>query len=290
MKLAAVDIGTNSMRLLIVHHIGGGLVELGRWQRVTALGSGVDSTGMLAEEAVDRTLLALAEFGGRMEQMKVTRRRAVATSASRDAANRDAFFDRAEIALGVRPDLITGDEEARLAFAGATYGLALPPPMVVIDIGGGSTEFVSVDGGRSVDIGSVRLTERVLVHRPSLPEELAAAREMVEQHLTGITPMEGTVIGVAGTWTSLAGIHLESEEIHLTELSAGDVAGLVGKLAGLTIEETADLPGFDPARAPVILAGAIIAEGAMAALAAERILTSNHDLLDGVVQQLVDFP
>jgi exopolyphosphatase/guanosine-5'-triphosphate,3'-diphosphate pyrophosphatase len=130
----------------------------------------------------------------------------------------------------------------------------------------------------------------VLVHRPSLPEELAAAREMVEQHLTGITPMEGTVIGVAGTWTSLAGIHLESEEIHLTELSAADVAGLVGKLAGLTIEETADLPGFDPARAPVILAGAIIAEGAMAALAAERILTSNHDLLDGVVQQLVDFP
>lgn len=288
MKLAAVDIGTNSMRLLIVHHIGDGLIELGRWQRVTALGSGVDSTGTLAEEAMERTLLALAEFGGRMEEMEVTRRRAVATSASRDADNRDAFFDRAEIALGVRPDLITGDEEAKLAFAGATSGLALPPPIVVIDIGGGSTEFVTVDGGRSVDIGSVRLTERALVHRPSLPEELAAAREMVVQHLTGVTPMEGTVIGVAGTWTSLAGINRGNEETHLAELTASEVSRLVETLSGLTVEQTADLPGFDPARAPVILAGAVIAEGAMAALAVERVLTSNHDLLDGVVRQLVD--
>lgn len=278
------------MRLLVVHQIGGGLVELGRWQRVTALGRGVDSTGLLSEEAMDRTLLALAEFGGRMEEMEVSRRRAVATSASRDAANRDSFFDRAEIALGVRPALITGEEEAKLAYAGATADLTVPPPYVVIDIGGGSTEFVTVDGGRSFDIGSVRLTERALRDRPVSVEALAGARQIVQSQLAGVVPMEGTLIGVAGTWTSLAGINLGRDETHLAELTSTEVSALVETLAGLTVEQTADLPGFDPARAPVLLAGAVIAEAAMLALGAGRILTSNHDLLDGVVQQLVHSP
>ncbi len=278
------------MRLLVVHQIGGGLVELGRWQRVTALGRGVDSTGLLSEEAMDRTLLALAEFGGRMEEMEVSRRRAVATSASRDAANRDSFFDRAEIALGVRPALITGEEEATLAYAGATADLAVPPPYVVIDIGGGSTEFVTVDGGRSFDIGSVRLTERALRDRPVSVEALAGARQIVQSQLAGVVPMEGTLIGVAGTWTSLAGINLGRDETHLAELTSTEVSALVETLAALSVEQTADLPGFDPARAPVLLAGAVIAEAAMLALGAERIMTSNHDLLDGVVQQLVHSP
>jgi len=283
MRLAAVDIGTNSMRLLIVQKIEDGIVELGRWQRVTGLGAGVDATGVLSAEGIDRTLLALAEFGGRMKDLEVERRRAVATSASRDAANREAFFDIAEIALGVRPELISGDEEASLAFNGATLGLPLAPPHVVVDIGGGSTEFVTVDGGRSVEMGSVRLTERLLGNRPPSVEELAAAKGLVRESFAGITPIVGSVVGVAGTWTSLAGIHLADQEVHLTSLTVGEVAVLVDSLATLTIEQTAALPGFDPARAPVILAGAVIAEAAMAALGAERVTVSNHDLLDGVV-------
>lgn len=288
MKLAAVDIGTNSMRLLIVQQIGDGLVELGRWQRVTALGAGVDATGLLSGVGIDRTLLALAEFGGRMMEMEVERRRAVATSASRDAGNREMFFDRAEIALGVRPELISGDEEARLAFSGATSGVPVPPPHIVVDIGGGSTEFVTVDGARSLEMGSVRLTERALGNRPPSIEELAAARGLVQESFAGINPTIGSVLGVAGTWTSLAGIHRGDPEVHLSSLTAGEVSGLVERLLPLTVEQTAALPGLDPARAPVILSGAVIADGCLSALGAQQVTVSNHDLLDGVVSLLVE--
>jgi len=288
MRLAAVDIGTNSMRLLIVQQIGGDTVELGRWQRVTALGAGVDATGLVSEEGIDRTLLALAEFGGRMRDMAVERRRAVATSASRDAGNRELFFDRAEVALGVRPELISGDEEARLAFSGATIGVPVPPPHIVVDIGGGSTEFVTVDGGRSLEMGSVRLTERVLGTRPPSTEELAAARGLVQQSFAGIAVTSGSVLGVAGTWTSLAGIHRGNPEVHLSSMTAGEVSSLVERLAHLTVEQTAALRGFDPARAPVILSGAVIAEGCLSILGAQQVTVSNHDLLDGVVSLLLE--
>ncbi len=288
MRLAAVDIGTNSMRLLIVHQIGDDTVEMGRWQRVTGLGIGVDATGLLSEEAIDRTLLALAEFGGRMRDMEVERRRAVATSASRDAGNRELFFDKAEVALGVRPELISGDEEARLAFTGATFGVPVPPPHIVVDIGGGSTEFVTVDGGRSLEMGSVRLTERVLGNRPTSVEDLAMARGLVQESFAGIAATSGNVLGVAGTWTSLAGINRGDPEVHLSSLTAGEVSGLVERLALLTIEQTAALPGFDPARAPVILSGAVIAEGCLAALGAQQVTVSNHDLLDGIVSLLLE--
>jgi exopolyphosphatase/guanosine-5'-triphosphate,3'-diphosphate pyrophosphatase len=284
-KVAAVDIGTNSMRLLVVHRIGDGLAELGRFERVTGLGRGVDATGELSEEAMDRTLLALSEFGGRMREIGVERRRAVATSASRDARNREVFFDRAELALGVRPEMISGDEEAALAFAGATSRTAEPAPHLVVDIGGGSTEFVTVDGGRSFDIGSVRLTDRVLFDRPASPDQVAAARAAVAEMFLPVTPFAGSVIGVAGTWTSLARIH--HGDTVLVHLSLADITGLVERLAGLTEEQTAALPGLDPARAPVILAGAVIAEGAATATGAERVVVSEHDLLDGVVAGLL---
>jgi exopolyphosphatase/guanosine-5'-triphosphate,3'-diphosphate pyrophosphatase len=274
------------MRLLIVHQIGDEIVELGRWQRVTGLGAGVDATGLLSDDGIDRTLLALAEFGGRMRDMEVERRRAVATSASRDAGNREFFFDRAEVALGVRPELISGDEEARLAFSGATSGVPVSPPHIVVDIGGGSTEFVTVEGGRSFEMGSVRLTERVLGSRPPSIEELVAARSLVQETFAGVTVTTGSVLGVAGTWTSLAGIHHGNPEVHLSILTAGEVAGLVERLAHLTVEQTAALPGFDPARAPVILSGAVIAEGCLSALGAQQVTVSNHDLLDGVVSLL----
>ena len=295
MKVAAVDIGTNSMRLLVVHRVGDGLVELGRYERVTGLGRGVDATEELSEEAMDRTLLALSEFGGRMREMGVERRRAVATSASRDARNRDKFFDLAELALGVRPEMISGDEEAALAFAGATSRTGEPAPHLVIDIGGGSTEFVTTDGGRSFDIGSVRLTDRVLSDRPAPPEQVATARAAVAEMFLPVTPFVGSVIGVAGTWTSLARIHLFGEgpspaahgDSNLVRLSLPDITGLVERLSGLTEEQTAALPGLDPARAPVILAGAVIAEGSATAAGAATVTVSEYDLLDGVVSALL---
>jgi exopolyphosphatase/guanosine-5'-triphosphate,3'-diphosphate pyrophosphatase len=220
-----------------------------------------------------------------MREIGVERRRAVATSASRDARNREVFFDRAELALGVRPEMISGDEEAALAFAGATSRTAEPAPHLVVDIGGGSTEFVTVDGGRSFDIGSVRLTDRVLSDRPASPDQVAAARAAVAEMFLPVTPFAGSVIGVAGTWTSLARIH--HGDTVLVHLSLADITGLVERLAGLTEEQTAALPGLDPARAPVILAGAVIAEGAATATGAERVVVSEHDLLDGVVAGLL---
>lgn len=288
MKLAAIDIGTNSMRLLVMDQIGDGLAEVGRYERVTGLGQGVDATGILSDEAMDRTLLALAEFGGRMERLEVEKRRAVATSASRDASNREKFFDRAELALGVRPELIPGEEEAALSFLGATDGIPLVGPHLVIDIGGGSTEFVTADGGRSFDIGSVRLTDRVLTHRPATPGHLAAARGSVGEMFLPVTGFAGSVVGVAGTWTSLAQIENPEKDAHLAVLSARQVSALVERLAGLTVEDTASLPGLDPARAPVILAGAVVAEGALAACSADTVTISEHDLLDGIVAGLIE--
>jgi len=277
--MAAVDIGTNSMRLLIVRQIGDETVELGRWERVTGLGTGVDQGGTFSEEAMDRTLLALAEFGGRMNKAEVRRRRAVATSAARDAANRDQFFDRAEIALGVRPELISGEAEAQLAFAGASAGRA--GPLLVIDIGGGSTEFVTASGGTSYDIGSVRLTDRLLNERPAGSTQVTEARRMVVESFAEVTSFAGVVLGVAGTWTSLAA--MEGVDV----LTLATVSAWVARLSGMSFEETASVPGLDPARARVILAGAIVAEGAMIATSAGSVEVSRRDLLDGIVTQLL---
>jgi exopolyphosphatase/guanosine-5'-triphosphate,3'-diphosphate pyrophosphatase len=287
-RAGAIDIGTNSMRLLIAERIGEEVIELGRWQRVTGLGRGVDGSGRLSEASVDRTLVALAEFGGRLGELRVDRRRAVATSASREAANRESFLDRAGVALGTRPQVISGEEEARLAYAGATAGTFWEAAPLVVDIGGGSTEFVTAQGGISLRVGSVRLTERRLPGRPAAAEELAAAREEVEKAFSTVRPWPGPVLGVAGTWTSLAGIRLGHENVHLTELSRAEVSGLVARLAGLGVDATAALPGFDPQRAPVILAGAVVAEGAIRALGAELVMVSTHDLLDGVVADLLE--
>lgn len=278
-KVAAVDIGTNSMRLLMIQEIGDGTVELGRWERVTGLGSGVDANGRLSEEAIDRTLLALAEFGARMNKAQVSQRRAVATSAARDASNRDQFFDRAELALGVRPELISGEEEARLAYVGSVAGRADNP--LVVDIGGGSTEFVTASGGMSYEIGSVRLTDRVLETRPASVEQLTKARAMVAETFLEVTPHAGPALGVAGTWTSLGS--MEGSD----SLTLGMVSAWIDRLAGMSIEETARIPGLDPARAPVMLAGAVVAEGAMTAVGAASIEVSKHDLLDGITAGLL---
>lgn len=285
MRVAAVDIGTNSMRMLVTD----GVVEVGRWERITGLGQGVDRTGRLSDEAVARTLEALGEYRMLIESAGVERARAIATSASRDASNREEFFDAVEGVLGWRPELISGDEEARLAYEGAAAGWSGPGAVLVSDIGGGSTEFVSSERAVSVDIGSVRLTERAVPSRPAPPEEVETARRLVRELFAGIdfeTP--GALIGVAGTWTEiprLAGVVGKTEDVQGARVSRDQVSQTVERLAGLTVEETARLT--PPMRAPVILAGVIVAEGVMEAVRADEAVVSVHDTLDGVASALL---
>ncbi len=289
MKVGVVDIGTNSMRLLITD----GETDLGRWVEVTGLGRRVDFTGRLAESAMSESLQALSGYGRLMDEADVVTRAAVATSASRDASNREEFFDRAEEVLGVRPRLISGNEEARLAYSGATTGLSLPGPVVVSDVGGGSTEFVNDDVSVSIDIGSVRLTERHLHNRPASMGELIAAQDEVTRLFAAIeVPATESLVGVAGTWTSLAAIAqqlpaYDRESVHGYRLTRTELSGLVDQLTGLTLEQTAAIPSLDPKRASVILGGAVVSAVVMEATGSDEVYISERDTLDGVAMKLL---
>ena len=287
MRVGVVDIGTNSMRLLITD----GIVEVGRWVVVTGLGRGVDATGELAEDALERTLATLGRFGERMDGASVGRRAAIATSATRDAANREEFLDRAASALGTRPDVIPGEREGALAFAGASAELD-DTPHVVSDIGGGSTEFVTADGATSIDIGSVRLTDRILTERPARPGDLARAQDHVRALFREVTA-SGSLVGVAGTWTSLAAIDLDLPSydrlrVHHHRMTRSSLSRITARLAGMSVEETAEIPSLDPARAPVILAGSVVAGCVMDTVSADTTLISEHDTLDGLARELLD--
>ncbi len=290
MNVGVIDIGTNSMRLLITD----GVVDLQRLEEVTGLGRGVDSTGVLSEPRIVETVAVLERYGRLMGEAGVTRRKVIATSASRDAANREEFFDRAESAIGVRPTLITGEEEARLAYDGAVRGFAGASPIVVSDIGGGSTEFVTEEAGVSIDIGSVRVTERAVPFRPASPVEVEGARDEIRDAFAGVSAFEyGSLIGVAGTWTSIASVARATPigtSVHGREVTRSEVARIVDIMAELDLEETAHLPGLDPKRAEVILGGILVAEGVMDAIGAETATVSEHDTLDGVAMSLLALP
>lgn len=287
--VGVVDIGTNSMRLLITSDT----TEVGRWVEVTGLGQGVDSTGHFSPEGVEASLEVFEEFGRLMAAHDVGIRKAIATSASRDASDREEFFDRAELLLGVRPTLISGEEEARYAFSGATTGRMDRGEVVVSDIGGGSTEFVTESSAVSVDIGSVRLTDRVLADRPAPKAQLDAAFDLVRSLFAPVpvSTKPGAVIGIAGTWTSLAAISLglpqyDREIVHGHRLDRESVDALVDRLGSLTLEETMAIPSLDPKRAPVILAGAVVAAGVLDHLSADVAGISESDTLDGVAAEL----
>lgn len=290
MKVGIVDIGSNSIRLLIMD----GIEEFERQVEVTGLGRGVDSTGALSDDAIEDTLVVLRSFGDLLDTHEVQQRMAIATSASRDASNREAFFDGCETALGIRPTLITGSEEARFAFRGATSGLAMSGPVVVSDIGGGSTEFVWAEREMSVDIGSVRLTDRHLPDRPASSTQVRDALDAVHTLFEGVSPAGGeTLVGVAGTWTSLAAMDQElapydPELVHGYVIGRSGLEGWVAKLAERTIEETSALAGLDPKRAPVILAGSVVALGVMDVLGVDEAIASERDTLDGAAKHLLD--
>ncbi|MDE0138810.1 MAG: Ppx/GppA phosphatase family protein [bacterium] len=293
-RFAAVDIGTNSTRLLIAEVGRDGMADVERIEQVTGLGRDSTRSGRLTPESIGRTVRVLAGYGRRIGSAGVTRSRAVATAATRDAVNREEFLAAARQALGFRPDVIGGEEEADLCFRGATARHGDAGRMVVVDIGGGSTEVVTDQGGVSVNIGSIRLTERCLPTHPAASEHLAAARRTASEAMqpAGLTHRR-EALGTAGTWTTLAAIHqrlgrFDPTRVEGAGLSLTDLGGMVSRLGGLTLEEKRAIPGLDPLRAPVILGGAVIAETALRVLGLERITVTGYDILDGICLALAD--
>jgi exopolyphosphatase/guanosine-5'-triphosphate,3'-diphosphate pyrophosphatase len=302
--IASVDLGTNSTRVLIGRPTATGLETLDRRNTITRLGQGVGSSGRLAPEAVERTLACLRDYRQILDRHRVERVRVAATSASRDAANRDELFDAVEALIGTRPELLGGDEEGRLSFRGATGELdPAIGPFLVVDIGGGSTEFIvgtdRVEGVISVDIGCVRLTEKFLHHDPPQPEELSACISLTEAYLDDVVreiPAAAearTLVGLAGTVTTVAAVEIGLEtydrdrihHFHLRREAAEDV------FRTLATEARADRlhnPGLEEARAEVIVGGCCVLVALFRHLGFDEMIVSEADILDGLALSLLD--
>lgn len=300
--VAAVDCGTNSIRLLVVRRSDDGAVaELAREVRLAQLGQGVDATGEFHPDALARTFMVLDEFAGIVAQHRVDRVRFVATSAVRDVRNRQAFFDGVTSRLGVGVDVISGQEEAALSTAGVLSGVGAAAPVLIVDIGGGSTELVVVEAGRrvstsvSLDIGAVRITERFWRSDPPMAEEVASARELIGRTLDGtgidFTRIE-TAIGVAGTITSVAAhvLGLQSysrQAVHRTRLGRDDIASATRHWISTPVAEIAVEPCMHPLRAKVIGGGCLILDEVSARVPSGSVLVSETDILDGIVLGLL---
>ncbi|GAA1455975.1 Ppx/GppA phosphatase family protein [Williamsia maris] len=305
--VAAVDCGTNSIRLLIARRSDDGLVDLHREMRVVRLGEGVDATGSFTDAAVARTRAALADYAAIMADHDVTAVRMVATSATRDASNRDEFFDMTRelldpVVAGSVAEVITGDEEARLSFAGAVGEFdAADGPFVVTDLGGGSTEVVLGRGGDvtaafSANIGCVRLTERVLASDPPTADEIATARGVAREELArafAAVPVAqaSTWVGVAGTMTTLAALAADlstydPDLIHRSRVSFERLREVCEQLIVMTRAERAALGPMHPGRVDVIGGGSLVTLELARVLEAEagitELVVSEHDILDGI--------
>lgn len=301
--VAGVDIGTNSVRLLLASPDGnGGLRPMDRRMTITRLGQGVDRTGRLDPAAVARTLDALADYQRRWDDAGAGAVRITATSAARDAADAVDLLDRIETATGVRPEILPGHEEAALAYRGAVAGSPVAGAVVVLDIGGGSTEMVRGEGlqvraADSRQLGSVRLTEQALPSDPPTAAEVAAARALTHPELDALADhvdpaAAATLIGTAGTVTTLAALHLgldayRPEIIHGARLPADAVADLTARLCTMTIAARRGLPAMEPGRADVIAAGAIILDEVLRRFGHEEVLVSEADILDGITLSLL---
>jgi exopolyphosphatase / guanosine-5'-triphosphate,3'-diphosphate pyrophosphatase len=305
-SIGAIDCGTNSIRLLIADAVGGRLRDVHREMRIVRLGQGVDATGQFAPEAIERTRTALTAYAELLAHHDVSNVRMVATSATRDAANRDDFFAMTSEVLGaVVPgavaEVISGDEEARLSFHGAVYELdSADAPFVVVDLGGGSTEVVvgerEVEAGYSADIGCVRLTERCLHSDPPTAAQVAAARDVVRERLgeaLRVVPVDGarTWVGVAGTMTTLAALAqgmttYNPAAIHLSRVGFDALLPVCEDIIGMSHDQRAALGPMHEGRVDVIGGGAIIVEELADALGTragiEELVVSEHDILDGI--------
>ncbi|MER7519041.1 Ppx/GppA phosphatase family protein [Streptomyces sp. NPDC126499] len=301
-RVAAIDCGTNSIRLLVadVHPATGELIELDRRMTIVRLGQGVDRTGRLAPEALERTFAACREYAEVVKELGAERIRFVATSASRDAENRADFVNGVVEILGVEPEVITGDQEAAFSFTGATAELRGDDRYLVVDIGGGSTEFVvgntHVEAARSVDIGCVRLTERHVRSDPPAAAEIEAIVTDVRAALdlaAETVPIgeADTLVGLAGSVTTVAAMALgldayDSERIHRSRISFDQVAEVVGRLLVSTHDERAAIPVLHPGRVDVIIAGALVLLEVMERTGAAEVVVSEHDILDGIALSL----
>lgn len=294
MRVAAVDVGTNSTRLLIADLYGGELRRVHAESRITRLGRGVDATGRLSEKAVQQTLEVLQAYSTRIAADGVVRTLAVATSAARDVENASEFLARAaETGMALR--ILDGDEEARLAFAGATFGHGEDEHLVV-DVGGGSTELaVGVDGqlwaARSLDLGCVRLSERYLKSDPPAASELAAlsaeARDLLESAAAELAPLPDEALAVGGTATTLASIAYgleayDAEVVDQTPLSCNELAALRDRLASMHVAEIAAMPVVQPGRADVLVAGASLLLTVVETLRLTGVIVRDQDILEGI--------
>lgn len=312
-RVAAIDCGTNSIRLLVAdadEH--GRLTDVTRLMRIVRLGQGVDATGAFAPEAIERTKVALSEYAEIIRDTGATAVRMVATSATRDASNRDDFFAMTREILGAvipgaEAEVITGDEEARLSFSGAVGELdAAEGPFVVVDLGGGSTEVVlgddtGVHAAYSTDVGCVRVTERCLHDDPPTAEQIDAARQFAADRLAQAfeqVPVEQarTWVGVAGTMTTLSAVaqdlpEYDPERVHLSRLSVGQLHDVANRLVSMTHDERAGLGPMHPGRVDVIGGGAIVttvlADELSQRAGIDELVVSEHDILDGIAMSVL---
>jgi exopolyphosphatase / guanosine-5'-triphosphate,3'-diphosphate pyrophosphatase len=302
--LAAIDCGTNSTRLLISDGTGRDRKVLDRQAIITRLGQGVDATGRLDPAAIERTVDVLRRYKASIDAHGATAVRMTATSAARDAGNADHFFDAAEAAVGVRPELISGDEEGQLSFRGATAELDLVDgPFLVVDIGGGSTELIvggeHLEAVRSLDIGCVRLSEKHLTSDPPAPEELsnaiADATDAIDGALREVPGMHAarTVVGTAGTITTVAAVELglaewDRDAIHHFRLTRAAAEDVFRTLATERLADRIHNPGLEEARADVIVGGCCVLVALFRTLGIDELLVSESDILDGLVLSLAD--
>ena len=293
--IAAIDIGSNSVRLLILDDTGS---QLARETNVTALGRGVDATHRFRDDTVKATLDVMRAYAAAIEVHGATRVRAVATSASRDADNGAELMASIASIVGTEPEIISGTAEAELSFEGATSQIDGVPPYLVIDIGGGSTEFVygntKPSYSMSIDVGSVRLSDRYLPDRPPMSTQLQDAAGHVDAEFSTVKlpGVPRTVIGVAGTFTSLAAIDLglaryDRDAVHGSAVTRPSIRGWINTFSLLTVEDTAAIPALDPKRAPVILAGAVLADRAAAVAGTDTLIVSEYGLLNALATRLL---
>lgn len=293
-RVGVVDLGTNSTRLLVADVEDGAVREIERRLAITRLGEGVDERRLLLPTALARVRNVLADYRRVLEELGAERTLAVGTSAVRDAENGEAFLGEIEWSYGFETRLLSGDDEARLTFAGVSAGREAPAGTIVIDVGGGSTELVLADWHRSLDLGCVRLTERFLHSDPPAAAELQACRAHIRDVLPA-EPRPAHAIGVAGTVTTLAVLSLgiaeeEPELVHGHRLEARWIAAEVERLAALTVDALRNLRGMHPDRAPVIVAGGLVVAETLDRYGLRRLEVSEHDILHGAALEVARLP
>jgi exopolyphosphatase/guanosine-5'-triphosphate,3'-diphosphate pyrophosphatase len=296
MRVAAIDCGTNSIRLLVADVVDGRLLDVTRRMEIVRLGEGVDRTGRLDPRALERTLTALRTYADEIERLEVARVRMIATSATRDAKNRDEFVTGVRAILGIDPEIVSGDEEASLSYVGATRELTVGSPYLVVDIGGGSTEFVlgaeSLIASVSIDIGCVRMTERHLRDDPPTKEQIEEACADIDGALEAVWAVvpvlqARTLVGLAGSVTTVAAMAMElpaydAARIHHSRLNKMEVAQISDRLLTMSHSERAALPFMHPGRVDVIGAGALVLARLMRRFNFSEVVVSEHDILDGI--------